>query len=257
MTTRAVGLFGRQAAINLSVPPWVTLFVSREALAQPGFAGQFLPELLGAVATVGSVGATVVLDSDVADWNRQSYHQTLEIALGDVQRARPYFRFATCNASFLQREDGRGLLNGRRLTVAHGERAWVPEEDSAGETVLLDTRSTLVSRTSNPQALLRGVYRDLTPQPAFESPHWQTTLGPGLLRRLCVLMTVNALCKPHEQTLNAFFFASEYADVVVARAVNERHLRPRWMPEQGEAPPTGSAADSAAPANEQPLETAA
>jgi len=232
-----VGLFGRQAPIGLDVPKWVTVFVTPGATTQLRYfdleeGKSWLHELVEGIATIGSVGVTIVLDAKSEVWiskHMNDYFQKMRMSL---RHSRPYFRLVISNYAHYEARSGE-VEAGPRFIFAHGDTSleWFARLDGQ-QCYGIECLSTAVLRTSQPSRMVPEIARLVESgdvENPWTLPHWKgDEWYAGLLRSTTTLLALNNLCKPGKFDDNTFLFGAEYSDEVISRAFNERHLRANW-----------------------------
>ena len=222
--TNHVGLFGRQAAIDLSVPQWVTLYVSRSVSTSC----ETLLNLVEGVATVGSLGITLILDREFAEWQSRSLIAPIYRLLDFIKQSRPYFRLVICNPHAAADSSNPTNAGARMLLCLAADTLQLPHGFTDENVVGLELDTRLVFKTRHPVRLLAESAIATLEHPD-DLPHWNDRLSRGLLSSTHTLLALNVLCKPNRFADGLVFSAAAYADEVVARAVNERRIKPRWV----------------------------
>ena len=228
----SVGLFGRQAAIDIVVPRWVTLYVTAAASADSrGFVERFME----CVATIGATGMTVIMDATPQEIGDMKSSLS-ELCRKRIFPTRPYFWYVLSNRANAVANAGEVVAG--ELVVFHNSNqqtmhvttppAEVPAE-VLGDAVAagLDLGTGMIFKTNKPAELLAEVCPQA--EVPWTLPHWQDAVSAQLLHQSCAVMLTNVLAKPHKYEPNRLFFVGDYLDEVIARSFNERCLRARWQ----------------------------
>jgi hypothetical protein len=222
----ALGLFDRQAPIGLDIPEWVTLYVA--PCHSPDWI--LIEEIAEGIATIGSRGMTIVLGGHRAGWDTIG-NSNPHVRIRDrIAAYRPWFNIVLCNESYFVEYQsdlaaGRGFI--LREAVA-GPFTSIPSAIVGDWAVVLDIKTTLVGKSSDPVAMLAEVDSNEVEHP-FTLPHWQDRWDEQTLTSTSVLLAINYLAKPTVHQTNTFVFAAEFIDQLTADAFNDRGLRPRWQ----------------------------
>ena len=231
---KETGLFARQESIpGLVIPQWVTVFVSDSATDTVSSGEKFLSELMTAIATVGTVGVTFVVDvnRDSAKFERLAYEvRRVGDRLNDG--IRPYFRHIICTRPHYEAGNREAVESGALVALTSGPAVFCGKEQAGRSLVVLDVLSSIIARTSRPNAMFRDIYaNDALSRPVSTMPHW--TVGArskAIRRRLEILLLINSVCKPAVLAKDSFFRATEFADTTIANVVNDRALQYKLQP---------------------------
>ena len=230
---KETGLFARQESIpGLAVPQWVTVFVSKSFFAEPSGGPYFLRELMEAIATVGTVGATFVVD---VDRDAEKYTLVRDILLSSTRglaKSRPYFRHVVCTQPYYEAGNRKVVESGSLVALTSGPEVFCGGQHPKRNFVVLDVRASIIARSSRPVAMLRDLYEDpVHSSPVASMPQWNSGIRAiSLRRRLEILLLLNTLCKPAALANDSFFRPVEFADRTVVQVVNDRSLKYKLQP---------------------------
>lgn len=246
MSNEFIGLYGRQSGIDtLQIPEWVTIVLD-EATYANGYeaseiprqeAGEFIADVMEALAIVGAHGLSVVLCGGKSTICIDKLTRKLEGRFKFIKHSRPVFRFLLANSYGMDIQPE--IVTGEGLYIFSSGDREAPRERTV-ETVngfverngyihVVDLQTTSFVKTTHPFHILNDAAADETlgVNPRAKA-HFKSESSGVLLYEACYQLLVNTICKPTLFPVNRIFNTAIIMDTFVRNIYNERAIRPTF-----------------------------
>jgi hypothetical protein len=223
-------LFDRQKNIDLEIPEWVTLYITKDTYQTSKLdMNIFLYELLEGFAIVGVIGVTLIFD-EVAQSFESTFFTGLERSIQNFSKIRPYFKGVVCNSKSVELEPEKYIC-GPIVIIFDENIITIPDYlDQEKIGYLIDINSTLVVKTKlkNTVQLVEDAINQVGNPKIRLEEQWMNNWSKSILDRMIILVLINIMVKKDLFQENLFLFCYDYIDQIVMNAFNDRNLKAFW-----------------------------